>query len=114
MAIYSWPGNVRELLHSVEQAVVRCKGSVIDSIQFAGEAIAKAEQQEAISVDDLLEMDMKSMRDEVLWRYEREYLDRMLSSESGSIDRVAKRCGIDRKTLYRKMKQYQLNKKDYR
>ena len=112
MEEYPWPGNVRELLHSIEHAVAKTKGGVVEKIEFGGEKLMA--KWNPPTVDELLDYDLSEMKTEVLERYEKEYLDRILLQEGGSLNRASRRCGIDRKTLYRKMLQYGLDKKDYR
>jgi DNA-binding NtrC family response regulator len=112
MEEYAWPGNVRELLHSIEHAVAKSKGSVVKKIEFGGERLMA--KWNPPSVDELLGYDLAEMKTEILERYEKEYLDRILLQEAGSLNRASRKCGIDRKTLYRKMRHYGLDKKDYR
>jgi len=81
-----WTGNVRELEHWVERAALAARaesGAHLAGIEF-GEAQATLEQ------------------------LERAYILHVLSRENGHQSRTAERLGIDRRTLYRKLKQYRL------
>ncbi len=112
----TWPGNVRELRHAVERAVVHCKGETIEEIRPGGlsSTLATGASAEQPDLDSLVKLDFSDMKKEVLGFYEKEYIDALLSLEGGIVRKVARRCGMDRKTLYRKMKDYGLDKKDYR
>jgi DNA-binding NtrC family response regulator len=79
-----WPGNVRELEHWVERHALG----------------AGAEQQ-----DVLPGVDLRSSQ-ATLEQLERAYIMHVLALESGHQSRTALRLGIDRRTLYRKLKQY--------
>src|SRR5688572_13141069 len=96
---YDWPGNVRELQNCVERA------------------IALTTYQE-ITVDDLPEKIRNYRRAQVLLaaddpadlvpmvEMERRYIMRVLEAVKGNRTLAAKLLGFDRKTLYRKLKQY--------
>ena len=85
-----WTGNVRELAHWVERATLASRaeqaqrGAQLAGIEF-GEAQATLEQ------------------------LERAYILHVLAREGGHQSRTAERLGIDRRTLYRKLKQYRLD-----
>jgi len=112
---HGWNGNIRELKHTIERAVAISKGSVVQEIEPSFVSSPALAQKGAVpDFDSLLKLDYAQMKESVLLHYEKEYIDALLSLEGGSIQRVHKRCNIDRKTLYRKMKQYGLDKKDYK
>ncbi|MEN6615513.1 MAG: sigma-54 dependent transcriptional regulator [Syntrophorhabdus sp.] len=92
---YSWPGNVRELENVVQRAVTLCRG-------------------EAVIPDDLPAVMMKTTGESFIERsigrghtledLEREYVHEILAQVRGNRSRAAEILGIDRKTLYRKLK----------
>ncbi len=95
---YAWPGNVRELENFVERAVIMYAGA--RSIPFEP-PLAEKDRSER----ELLER----ARDE-RWnieRLEREYILDVLESVHGHRGHAAEILGIDRRTLYRKLKEYQ-------
>ena len=95
---YSWPGNVRELENFIERAVIMYSGA--RSIPFEP-PLAEKDRSER----ELLER----ARDE-RWnieRLEREYILDVLESVHGHRGHAAEILGIDRRTLYRKLKEYQ-------
>jgi DNA-binding NtrC family response regulator len=87
-----WTGNVRELEHWVERTVVASRTERISpdaNAKYAG--IADVDFRAArVSLEEL----------------ERAYILHVLQQESGHQSRAAVRLGIDRRTLYRKLKQY--------
>jgi DNA-binding NtrC family response regulator len=94
---YEWPGNVRELENFIERSVIMHAGA--KAIPFdPGEGLYRRREH------DLL----KTARSERwnLDRLEREYILAVLDEVGGHQGRAAEVLGIDRRTLYRKLKRY--------
>ena len=92
MRDYDWPGNVRELENAVERAVVLQHG-------------------EAIAADDLplpTDKPKESTPLQSLSDVERHHIERVLCSTSGNVSRAARILGIDRVTLYSKIRKYDI------
>jgi len=83
-----WTGNVRELEHWVER-----------------DALATRPGQPRLEQAALHGVDLGSSQ-ATLEQLERAYIMHVLQLESGHQSRTATRLGIDRRTLYRKLKQY--------
>jgi len=90
---YDWPGNVRELETEMARAVLFLEnGDLLDSIRLAANVLAAStENGTGGTLAELLE------------RAERAAIRRALSLTGGA-DETAKRLGISRATLYRRMK----------
>jgi len=97
MLDYGWPGNVRELENFVERAMIMYSGS--PHIRFDPPQAAATDPHQNI---------LTRARDErwTVDRLEREHILSVLESVSGNQTRAATELGIDRRTLYRKLKQY--------
>ncbi len=93
MMLYEWPGNIRELENAVERAVVVCKS---DSIIPGDLPIFSPELREQPLSGTLMEV-------------EKEHIRKTLDSNDWNISRSAKALGIDRSTLYSKIKKYGLS-----
>jgi two-component system response regulator AtoC len=63
---------------------------------------------------DLLAVPLPAAREEVLARFERDYLDRTLRATAGRVGLAARRAGISERALFEKMRRYGLRKEDYR
>ena len=85
---HEWSGNVRELQHWVERA-----------------ALASRAEQPRGGASALPGVDLGGAR-ATLDEIERAYILHVLQLERGHQSRAAVRLGIDRRTLYRKLKQY--------
>ncbi len=95
-ARHSWPGNVRELENRVLQAVILCEGDEIGPHDL--------DLAEAVPVTGPGTLDLD------LGQLERRHIERVLESEQGSVSRAARRLGIQRNTLYQKIKKYGLER----
>ena len=100
---YPWPGNVRELQNILERALVLTTGHVIDKVDLP---CAKG----AFRLEGSGASDSSPLR-EWLSEQERQYLTRQLLLAGGKIAITAANCGVDIKTLYRKMRSYGLDKR---
>jgi DNA-binding NtrC family response regulator len=89
---HDWAGNVRELEHWVERTALASS---------ADHPKRGSERSDA----GLAGLDLGTAR-ATLEQLERAYILHVLAQESGHQSRAAVRLGIDRRTLYRKLKQY--------
>lgn len=118
---YSWPGNVRELINIIERAMLLCEDDVItiddlpQSITGCEEvSLQELSQSPEAFPEEWLQKPLKHARRDILEQFERSYLTSLLISTNGRVGEAAKRAGIDSRSLFDKMKQYGLNKKDFR
>jgi two-component system response regulator PilR (NtrC family)/two-component system response regulator HydG len=95
---YPWPGNVRELENVIERAVALAEGEQL------GPDDLPSQVRERRSSDVLAGALARGL---TLAELEREYISRVLQAEGGNKTRAAQRLGLDRKTLYRKLEEYQ-------
>jgi DNA-binding NtrC family response regulator len=90
----SWPGNVRELENAIERAVVVCKSNMITPEHFP---MAARQVQQSSGGKTLEEMEC-------------DHISAMLTETEWNISQAARLLNIDRVTLYRKIKKYNLKK----
>lgn len=94
MMLYEWPGNVRELENAIERAVVMSKSR---EIQPEDLPIFRPEY-------------VSSPHDNTLKEVEKAHIIQILNKNQWNISKSAKILGIDRSTLYSKIKRCQINK----
>ena len=110
---YDWPGNVRELENAIERAVIIAAGrqielddlpSAIGNVVAGREVMARAERAQAASEGrtTALEIELPSSMDDI----ERRAIQATLDYTSGDKTRAARLLNIGRKTIYRKLEQY--------
>jgi two-component system, NtrC family, response regulator HydG len=88
---YSWPGNIRELQHAIEKAVILCESDSITAIDIgtnepSGQFILTASF-------NLLENEKLLIR-------------KALEKNNGNISLTARELGINRSTIYEKLRKY--------
>jgi DNA-binding NtrC family response regulator len=108
---YGWPGNVRELENVVERAVALVEGPMIrvDDLPPFLAAVRRPVEAQAAQASSDAEADPFTAalaRGLTLAELERDYIMKVLAAEGGNKTRAAQRLGLDRKTLYRKLEEY--------
>ena len=93
---YSWPGNVRELENVIQRAITLSQNEEIlpedlptPLMEEAGENVIEKGLREKYTIEQL----------------EKEYIKRVLIEVGGNKSKAAEILGLDRKTLYRKIKE---------
>lgn len=108
---YSWPGNLRELRNVVKRAVLLAKGNVITLQEFPEEiishtpTIAVPQNNAAERRFNFDDTDLKSINE----RNEKEMILQMLERVKYNKSKAARLLNIDRKTLYNKLKLYDID-----
>jgi transcriptional regulator with PAS, ATPase and Fis domain len=91
---YDWPGNVRELQHLIEKAVILSDGSqlkISDDMLSSGVKI-KMDRSKSFNLEE----------------NEKEVIENALKTFNYNMSKTAKELGINRSTLYEKLKKYEL------
>jgi transcriptional regulator of acetoin/glycerol metabolism len=92
---YDWPGNVRELEHTIDRACTLGESDRIEVVDLGPSIVQSAQGSPEAPGQSIEEMEMAAIR-------------RLLSDHLGDTARVAEVLGIDRSTLYRKIKRYKI------
>jgi two-component system response regulator HydG len=97
---YDWPGNVRELMNAVERGVVLALAEYLDNEDLTIIQSPSQRPTEILPVIDEKDNDM------TLEQVEKDTILRTLENTSGNKSMAARRLGITRKTLHKKLKKY--------
>lgn len=95
---YDFPGNTRELENIIARAVALCQADTLEPAQLP---------------EDIRELEIWTFRNEdggysTLEEYEKMYIFRILKKVGGNKTRAAEALGIDRISLWRRLKRYKL------
>jgi two-component system response regulator HydG len=96
-ARYAWPGNVRELANVIERAMVVSRGSTIVP-ECLPPHLFETGAPTAGEVPDLPDLSLQAA--------ERDQILRALQASGGKRVDAARRLGLSRRTLYRKLSRY--------
>jgi two-component system response regulator HydG len=98
---YRWPGNVRELINVIERAVVLTKNPVIQASDFP-ETLRREEPENDSQRLGLMANHLKS----ALASPEKQLIIEALETHGWNRQETSDSLGINRTTLYKKMKKY--------
>lgn len=97
---YPWPGNVRELRNLVRRLLILGGAEEIPLSEVESELEASMPEDEPLVKQDLLAMPLREAREQ----FERAYLQQQLIICDGKVGQLAKRVGMERTHLYRKLR----------
>ena len=97
---YPWPANIRELKNLVHRLLIQGGPPEIGLDEIEGEIAAQSAGDEPLVKQDLLSMPLREARE----HFERAYLTQQLQLCGGKVGQLAKRVGMERTHLYRKLR----------
>jgi two-component system nitrogen regulation response regulator NtrX len=97
---YPWPGNVGELKNMVQRVLILGAGEEIRLEEIERELAVKLAVDEPLVKQDLLALPLREAREQ----FERAYLQQQLLLCNGKVGQLAKRVGMERTHLYRKLR----------
>ncbi len=106
---YDYPGNIRELENIIEHAVVMCDGEYI-LISHLPEKLVSAHQNfERLALPKSNNVNDAPSNIKTLSQLEKDYIIQTLQFFNNNQTEVAKKLGISRSTLWRKIKEHQIS-----
>jgi transcriptional regulator with PAS, ATPase and Fis domain len=109
LATYNYPGNVRELENIIEHAMVLVQGNEIQEsdlpeFMHRQQLLLTAAGQ----TPELIEDNVRPAAIIPLEQVEKEHIQRALAVHNYNFSETAKKLGVSRSTLWRKIRQYKL------
>ncbi len=94
---HDWPGNVRQFENAIERAIVNSREGVLSEADFAFLLRPSSADADALSLGSMTLEDI-----------ERRAIVMTLRKTQGNVKQAAVVLGIDRSTLYEKLKRYDI------
>lgn len=104
---YNWPGNIRELENVLEHAFIVCHDDTIKSEHLPPRILEKCNLKQE-TVKDIKEIDSLEMDKQHLMNAEKQTITETLKAHNFKRGKTAEALGIDKSTLWRKMKKYKI------
>jgi transcriptional regulator with PAS, ATPase and Fis domain len=109
---HPWPGNVRELQNVIEHAVVLLEPAteiLAEDLPFLTMPVPPSERGSGIELTTS-DASYYDARDQLLAKFDRQFLTRVIAHAGGNLSKAARRAGIDRTTFYRLMERHGLQR----
>ena len=97
---YPWPGNIRELKNMVSRLLILGGGDEVTLEEVETELAGQITENQDLIKLDFLSMPLREARE----HFERAYLQQQLILSGGKVGQLAKRVGMERTHLYRKLR----------
>ncbi len=116
---YDWPGNTRELMNVIERGILLCRGNRITPGELPAAFTNHLPDRGngSFNLNTIGSWEGKTLRevqDSALRMVERRYLEMVLKQTRGRVGEAARIAGIHTRSLYNKMKQLELDKRDFK
>ena len=105
LCAHEWPGNVRQLRHCLRTMVVMCDGDQLDVRDIPPEILKRRQLSLASPIESQTSL---SLAGRSLTELECQAIADTLSETQGNREKAARILGIGERTLYRKIKEYNL------
>lgn len=106
---YDWPGNVRQLQNVIQRLIVLNAGAQVETndveAALGGDLDMKARVPQ---LPDYFDGDMRQAKEQ----FEKAYLSHHLNLVNGNVSKLAKKVGLERTHLYRKLKSLDITARD--
>lgn len=100
---YEWPGNIREFFSVLESMFVLNDSAVLKVSDLPDDLLSK------LMVEPSATINLNGQEGNMLADLEKQSIIEQVAKQRGNLSLVAKNLGIARSTLYRKMKEYQID-----
>jgi two-component system, NtrC family, response regulator GlrR len=108
---HDWPGNVRELENAIVRATVLCPGGEIE-VEHLG-LPSRTPSPEAVGDAGGLPGSFQSAKRQVIARFERDYLTRLMTRSRGNVSAAARTAGKDRRELGKLLKKHHIDPRTF-
>ncbi|MCP4114248.1 MAG: sigma-54-dependent Fis family transcriptional regulator [Desulfobacteraceae bacterium] len=111
----TWPGNVRELENALIQGILSAESDTISCPDIPlGPAGTSSLPPDHLDQETLHKLPYKEAKEEMLTRFNHNYIGAMLSLSGGNVTKAAKRCKLERQALQQIMKRFKISADKFR
>jgi transcriptional regulator with PAS, ATPase and Fis domain len=111
LCAYNWPGNIRELKNIIERVYIITDQDCLDSSCIEmGLGVLRANDAETHSESETIVMPDGSLK-EAVDSFQRAYISQVLKACNGNIQEAAKKMGVHKSGLYKKIDKLQIENK---
>jgi DNA-binding NtrC family response regulator len=112
LVAYNWPGNVRELENVMLRSSHLCQTDAIavEDVGLGSRSVQPANILPAVSPEPST---LKGLKQQVIERFEREYLCRLLAGHHGNVTQAARTAGKERRELGKLLRRYQIDPRSF-
>jgi DNA-binding NtrC family response regulator len=93
---HAWPGNVRELRNAIERAA-----ALAEPLDAPSSPPGPTDTTGTVASAVDIEVPLRLGRQRVVERYERAYVEKLLSACNGNVSEASRRAGLERMAMYR-------------
>jgi len=105
---YSWPGNVRELENAIAHAIVVSHGQIILKEHLPQNITGNKTKEDASKIINVEDEGVVPLND-LIAKVEKDMIIKALKSTNGNKSKAARLLGISRKSLFNKIRDYNIN-----
>lgn len=106
---YDWPGNVRQLQNVIQRLIVLNTGDEVTTKEVVAALGGDVDMQKREShLPDYFDSDMRTAKEQ----FEKAYLTHHLELVDGNVSALAKKVGLERTHLYRKLKSLDISARE--
>jgi DNA-binding NtrC family response regulator len=102
-----WKGNIREMENLIKRAIIKTEGNLITSIELP--SMMQQTGDNGGEPASTTTIPYKEYLEHVTRDAEQRYLMRVLKESRGNLNQAARLMCVDRKTVYRKIEEYQID-----
>ena len=106
-----WPGNIRQLEHVIQRALILADGPTILPEHLPLGTSDDQDGRDRFAVNE--QLPLEEVKTTAIERIERTYLDRVLRIHRGNVRRTAEHAGLSERSIYEKLKRYQIDRRAY-
>lgn len=128
LKVYDWPGNVRELLNAVKRAYLMSRSVLLDKqdFLFLAQGTSRENMIKELSLEEIIDWkliefmriiqsgEMTDVYDFIISQVEKPLIKKILNMTNGNQIKAAQILGLNRNTLRKKIKQFQIESKVFK